>query len=112
MQNRSSDLIVQQDTQEVPELPPEDETTVYSAEDELKELHLVLAGRPRMMFPQDSLQVVRLMKGNSTCVDCQGYDEITGIMVEPMYASVTYGTLLCRKCAVAHVHRDARVRSA
>ena len=29
-------------------------------------------------------------------------------MVEPMYASTTFGTLLCRKCANAHLHRDER----
>lgn len=114
MMQRSSDLVVQQDTQEIPELPLDEETSMSSAEDELMEMHafsLQNQNRSRRTFPPDCLHLVRLMKGNSACVDCQGYDDISGIMVEPMYASVTHGTLHCRQCSTGHRERDERVSS-
>jgi hypothetical protein len=101
-----------QDTQEVPDLTPDEETTMFSAEEELQDMHMLFSINPHRgchSFPPDCLTIVRLQKGNKTCVDCQGYDDMSGIQVEPMYASITHGTLLCRECAAGHVQRDERV---
>lgn len=114
-----------QDTQEVPDFTRDEETTTASAEDELLDMHILHNnnrnnnGACHYSFPApDCLTIIRLMRGNNTCVDCQGYDEIDGsssgsggstVQVEPMYASITHGTLLCRHCAAGHVKRDERV---
>jgi hypothetical protein len=64
-------------------------------------------------FPPDALQIVRLMMGNQQCADCMLSDYIRtpngeDLEVEPLFAAVSYGTLLCRRCAVAHLQRDDR----
>lgn len=105
---RSSELVLHQDLQEPPEV---DEIT--SADEELFEMHLSHArfpDRPWPTFPPECLLIVRLIKGNNACADCQGFDEIGGIAVEPMYASTTHGTIICRSCAEEHRRRDERVR--
>jgi hypothetical protein len=62
-------------------------------------------------FPPDALQIVRLMKGNQHCADCSSVDSVRGpngedLAVEPLFAAVAYGTLVCRKCALSHLERD------
>ena len=65
-------------------------------------------------FPPDCLQIVRLMNGNQVCADCGEVDIVKGpngeiIQVEPLFAAVAYGTLVCRKCALSHLERDEGV---
>lgn len=94
------------------EVEHNDDTCLASADKEINDLHLshYLQYNPlfpsRPMFPSDCLQIVRLMKGNKTCVDCNGNDNIDGVDVAPMYASVVYGTILCYKCAKNHERRS------
>ena len=62
-------------------------------------------------YPPDTLQIVRLMKGNQCCVDCGDSDIVTipsgdQIQVEPLFAAVAFGTLLCKLCAFSHMERD------
>jgi hypothetical protein len=111
-QQQRMDYFGGQDTQEVPDFTPDEETTMLSAEEELQDMHMLFSINPHRgchSFPPDCLTIVRLQKGNNMCVDCQGYDDMSGIQVEPMYASITHGTLLCRECAAGHVQRDERV---
>mmetsp|Transcript_19278 Transcript_19278/g.28525 ORF Transcript_19278/g.28525 Transcript_19278/m.28525 type:complete len:354 (+) Transcript_19278:124-1185(+) len=57
----------------------------------------------RRSFPSDCLPIVRLMKGNSTCVDCNEKDrDLHGHALDLMYGSIAYGTLLCQTCAEHH----------
>jgi Putative GTPase activating protein for Arf len=86
----------------------EQETSMLSAEEELMESHWVSQSSSEQLllsFPGDCLNIVRLMKGNKRCVDCQEFDVIDGISVEPMYASVSHGTLICGECAKVHSKR-------
>ena len=55
-------------------------------------------------YPPTCLKIVRLLAGNHCCVDCG--DEASGRL---LYASVGYGTLLCRECAHRHVTVMAEV---
>lgn len=48
-------------------------------------------------FPPSCLPLVRLLAGNQCCVDC-GYNRSDGLN----YASLGYGTILCRHCAHRH----------
>lgn len=48
-------------------------------------------------FPPSCLPLVRLLAGNQCCVDC-GY----GRSDDLNYASLGYGTILCRHCAHRH----------
>jgi hypothetical protein len=62
-------------------------------------------------FPPDALQILRLMKGNQQCADCLSVDYVRGpngeeLSVEPLFAAVAYGTLVCRNCALSHLRRD------
>jgi hypothetical protein len=86
----------------------EGEASVLSAEKELMECHWTSKSNPDQMsfsFPGDCLSILRLMKGNQRCVDCQEFDVFDGLSVEPMYASVTHGTLICGECATVHSKR-------
>lgn len=64
------------------------------------------APRDRTTFPVDCLQIIRMMEGNNTCVDCGGFDVVQGQDVEPLFASVSHGTLMCGACARDHVEFD------
>mmetsp|Transcript_26373 Transcript_26373/g.38963 ORF Transcript_26373/g.38963 Transcript_26373/m.38963 type:complete len:846 (+) Transcript_26373:128-2665(+) len=106
LQKRSSELVLHQDLQE-----PPDADEIITADEELSEMHqshLRFPDRPWPTFPPECLRIVRLIKGNNACVDCQGFDEIGGVTVEPMFASTTHGTALCRNCAEGHQQRDER----
>jgi hypothetical protein len=88
------------------------ETSMLSAEEELMESHWISQSRSDKFsqgFPGDCLNIVRLMKGNKRCVDCQEFDIFNGISVEPMYASVSYGTLICGECVKVHTKRKKLV---
>ena len=49
---------------------------------------------PGRRFPSNCLKLVRSLPGNSRCVDC---DEMN-----PEWASVSYGVLLCLRCSGRH----------
>ena len=85
---------------------------LIEAELELEELHQTYLKYPkrsrRENFPPDCLAIVRHMPGNDSCADCQGHDACmdTGVLCEPLWTSVAYGTLLCKRCALGHLERD------
>ena len=80
-------------------------------------------------FPKDCLQILRLLAGNDRCVDCGRGGKTTYIRrtrknnnpmdaseVEdekkndvPIWASLTYGTLLCDQCAFRHITKSEEV---
>ena len=61
----------------------------------------------RQSYPADCLQILRLLDSNSGCVDCgAGLDGQTD---PPMWASISYGTLLCDKCAFVHLTKSEEV---
>ena len=62
--------------------------------------------RSRTIFPTHCMEIIRTMNGNNVCVDCGGLDVLGGVKVEPLYASVAHGTLLCRTCSKLHVEHD------
>ena len=45
-------------------------------------------------FPRGCRQIMNSLPGNSTCVDCSSRN--------PEWASITYGVLICTKCAGRH----------
>jgi hypothetical protein len=45
-------------------------------------------------FPKSCRQIMNSLPGNSTCVDCSSRN--------PEWASITYGVLICTKCAGRH----------
>lgn len=52
-------------------------------------------------FPEDILKIVRLLPGNAACCDCGKNEEVDGN--ELLWASVSYGLILCRRCAFRHI---------
>ena len=57
-------------------------------------------------FPDGILRVVCLLSGNHMCCDCaEGFRDPSGL-----WASVTYGTLLCEQCAFNHINNCEKVR--
>ena len=61
----------------------------------------------RQSYPADCLQILRLLDSNGGCVDCgAGLD---GKTEPPMWASISYGTLLCDKCAFVHLTKSEEV---
>ena len=61
----------------------------------------------RQSYPADCLQILRLLDSNGGCVDCgAGLD---GQTEPPMWASISYGTLLCDKCAFVHLTKSEEV---
>ena len=61
----------------------------------------------RQSYPADCLQILRLLDSNGGCVDCgAGLDGRTD---PPMWASISYGTLLCDKCAFVHLTKSEEV---
>ena len=52
-------------------------------------------------FPKSIFRVVCLLPGNEKCCDCAtGFRDLS-----TLWASVTYGILLCEKCAYRHVNK-------
>lgn len=49
---------------------------------------------PGRRFPSNCLRLVRSLPGNSRCVDCEE--------MNPEWASVSYGVLLCLRCSGRH----------
>lgn len=63
---------------------------------------------PYCSFPKELLHVIRILPGNSKCCDC-GKAERDGTPLS--WASVTYGTLLCKHCAFRHITKSDEVSS-
>ena len=63
---------------------------------------------PYCSFPKELLNVIRILPGNSKCCDC-GKVERDGTPLS--WASVTYGTLLCKHCAFRHITKSDEVSS-
>jgi len=61
----------------------------------------------RQSYPADCLQILRLLDSNGGCVDCSG--GLDGQSDPPMWASISYGTLLCDKCAFVHLTKSEEV---
>jgi hypothetical protein len=58
-------------------------------------------------FPTSLVQILKLLPGNDRCNDC-GKDESDGHGL--LWASVTYGTILCKCCACRHLSRTKKWR--
>ena len=81
-------------------------------------------------FPKDCLQILRFLAGNDRCVDCgrggktayirrrrKSNHPMDASEIEdeekhdvPIWASLTYGTLLCDQCAFRHITKSEEVR--
>jgi len=57
---------------------------------------------PGRRFPASCLRLVRSLPGNSRCVDCEE--------MNPEWASVSYGVLLCLRCSGRHRGLGVNVR--
>lgn len=59
-------------------------------------------------FPEDAINIVRLIPGNASCCDCGIGEEIDRTPL--LWASVTYGIILCRRCAFQRIANCKQVR--
>ena len=82
---------------------------MLSSKDSRKQ-HLRQIGSKRCngkKFPTSLVQILKLLPGNDRCNDC-GKDESDGYGL--LWASVTYGTILCKYCACRHLSRTKKWR--
>lgn len=62
---------------------------------------------PYCAVPKNILDVINILPGNNKCIDC-GNSEADN---QPLHwASVSYGTLLCKHCAFRHITKSEEVR--
>ena len=61
----------------------------------------------RRSFPEECIGVVRLIPGNGSCCDCGINSEVDGKPL--LWSSVTYGIILCRRCAFHRISKGDKV---
>ena len=60
-------------------------------------------------LPEDTINIVRLIPGNTHCCDCGISEENDGAPI--LWASVSYGIILCKKCAFERISNNQKVSS-
>jgi len=72
----------------------------------LREMLIVKGGKvnfPYCSVPKDILDVINILPGNNKCCDCGTFE---GDGKPLIWASVSYGTLLCKNCAFRHITKS------